>query len=112
MNKMGLNVLSGYEKSVLRYGKAKTKGDKAIEAICTREKMKSFLGCPVEQELPDGTTVEMTAEELVIASAIGDAIEKGSFEKVIAMMKATGQMDDAVSVVAKVDEDLMKRAIG
>lgn len=66
----------------------------------------------VSQTMPDGTQVEFTAEELIIASAIGDAIEKGSFDKVIAMMKASGQLEDAVSVVAKVDQDLLKRAIG
>lgn len=112
MNKIGMRVLSSYEKSVLRSGRPVTEGDRAIDAICTQEKLKAFLGSKVENVLEDGTVVESTAEEMVIAAAIGDAIEKGSFDKVLAMMKATKQLEDVASVVAKVDLDLEKRAIG
>lgn len=112
MDSIGMNVLSGYERSVLKSGKGKTKSDAMAEMACTREKLKAFLGAKVRQKLPDGTEVEFTAEELIIAAAIGDAVSKGSFDKVIAMMKASGQMDESVSVVAKVDQDLLKRSIG
>lgn len=112
MDSIGMNVLSAYERSVLKSGKGKTKSDGMAEAACTREKLKAFLGAKVSQRLPDGTQVECSAEELIIASAIGDAVSKGSFDKVIAMMKASGQMDESVSVVAKVDQDLLKRSIG
>lgn len=112
MNKIGMQVLSSYEKSVLRVGRPVTKGDKAIDEVCTQEKLKAFLGAKVESELQDGTVVVSTAEEMIIAAAIGDAIERGSFEKVLSMMKATKQLEDVASVVAKVDLDLEKRAIG
>ena len=112
MNRIGLQVLSAYDKSVLKVGRALTDGDRGIEAVCTQEKLKSFLGAKVQSELADGTVVESTAEEMIIASAIGDAIERGSFDKVLAMMKATKQLEDVASVVAKVDLDLEKRAIG
>lgn len=112
MDRIGMMVLSGYEKSVLKAGRGRTKGDAMAEAACTREKLRAFLGARVPQTMPDGTQVEFTAEELIIAAAIGDAVEKGSFDKVVAMMKASGQMEDSVSVVAKVDQDLLKRAIG
>ena len=90
MNELGLCVLSGYDRTVLR-GARKSKGDLVTEGLVNRQKARLLLGQTVQYQLGDGTVIEATAEELVLAAAIGDAIEKGSFEKAKAMYDLIGE---------------------
>ena len=112
-NDIGSKVLSSYEIGILR-GMRKRKSDEQVEALLTQEKLKKYLGCEISIRLADGTEVTSTAEEFIIASAISDAISKGSFEKMKTMMQLKGELDTSTNVVvnSKVDEDLLRRALG
>lgn len=114
MTKTGLKMLSSYEKAVISNKKGKTKGERAIEDAMTKETIKRMLHIPFSHRLEDGTEVVATAEECIVAAAIGDTMDKGSFEKVATMMKTTGEISNTIEVkgeVSLVDEDLAKRAL-
>lgn len=112
MNSFGSKVLSSYERGILK-GSKKSKADEITEACITRATVNRFLSCKITDELPDGTSVTATAEDFIVAAAIGDAIEKGSMDKVLTLMKVKGEVDPTQNtvIVSKVDEDLMKRAL-
>jgi len=113
MNKTGLKMLSSYEKNIYM-GKKPTKGDNLIKDKITAELIKKMLNIPFNMKLEDGTNVTATAQEFIIAAAIGDAIDKGSFDKVATMMKTTGELNNAVDgkiEISLVDKDLAKRAL-
>lgn len=113
MDVIGLKVLSSYEKGILR-GSKKTKADSKIEDMCTQVLIKRMLKQEISMPLNDGTTVTATAEQLIIAAAIGDAIHKGSFDKVATLLKTTGELtggSESKIEISFVDEDLAARAI-
>lgn len=106
-------MLSSYEKSIA-LNLPKTPADKKIADALTAETIKRMLKLPFALTMEDGTEVSATAEEFIVASAIGDAIERGSFDKVQTMMKTTGELSNAVEAkveVSLVDDDLAKRAL-
>lgn len=113
MKEIGLKMLSSYEKNIVL--KLKKSGmDKKIEEEMTKQTLKKMLNLPFAMKSEDGTEIQATALEFVIASAIEDAIQKGSFDKVTSMMKATGELTDRVEAnvnISLVDQDLAKRAI-
>lgn len=113
MNEIGEKVLSSYEKGVLK-GLKRRDGDKIIEDKSSKATIERMLGQQVKYEMEDGTEVTATAEELVVASAIGDAIEKGSFDKIKTMMQVKGELSGTEGVkveISLVDKDLEKRAL-
>lgn len=108
----GEAVLSSYELGILR-GNRKTASDEITEQQCFKQVLQNQLGVNIVKKLPDGTEVTATAMELVTASAINDAIEKGSIDKVASFMKVLGEFKEVTTEVniSQVDSDLEKRAI-
>lgn len=112
MNRIGYEFLSNYEKAIVK-GVKKSAGDLIVDDMNTKATIQRFLNTTAEIELEDGTTVRATAKEMIVASAIGDAIEKGSFDKVLTMMKTTGEADSGATEIhlSLVDKDLEDRAL-
>ena len=113
MKQAVIGILSPYEASIMRG----TKGSKAD--VLTSEKrtqaiMDNMLKSKGVVELDDGTTVEATIEELLIAAAINKELEQPKgLETVERLMKIRGELDDKVTEVnvSLVDKDLAQRAI-
>lgn len=112
MNKIGYEFLSNYEKAIMK-GVKKSTGDLIVEDMNTKATIQRFLNTKAQLELEDGTMVFATAKEMIIASAIGDAVEKGSFDKVLTMMKTTGEAESSATEIhlSLVDKDLEDRAL-
>lgn len=113
MKQAPMTVLSSYEASIIRG----TKGSKA-DALVSDKRTKAILDNMLSQkgivELPDGTTVEATIEEVLIASAINAELEKPKgLETIERLAKIRGELDDKVTEVnvSLVDKDLAKRAL-
>lgn len=112
--KVANEVLSRYEKSIL----ANTKGSKAD--ILTANKrtqaiVNAMLNAKAEAvELEDGTSVEPTIDEMLVAKALERELEnpKG-LETIEKLMKIRGELDDKATEVnvSLVDQDLAKRAL-
>lgn len=108
-----MQVLSGYERGIIG-GMKESERDKIVDGQRTRAILNNMIQTKIEQQLEDGTMVTSTVEELIIASAIQDAIDKGSMEKLMTFMKVKGEIKatDNIDVnISKVDEDLAKRAL-
>lgn len=109
-----MTVLSPYEASILR----KTKGSKADALVAdkrTKAILDNMLKCTGIVQLQDGTTVEASIEELLIASAINAELTKPKgLETVERLAKIRGELEDKVAEVnvSLVDKDLAKRALG
>lgn len=111
MTEIGFKVLSSYEQGVYS-GAKKSDGDKIVEDEKMCHLLTRMLNTKVHTVLKDGTTVTGTAKELVVAAAIGDAIHKGSMEKLKTLMTIKGEMKETSEVsLSLVDNDLIKRAI-
>lgn len=109
-----LAILSPYEASIIR-GTQKSKADVLTEGKRTQAIVNNMLKCKDIVELPDGTSVEVTIEELLIATSIQKELEnpKG-LETVEKLMKIRGELEDKGEVqlnVSLVDKDLAKRAL-
>lgn len=114
MKQAKLAVLSSYEASILSHTDKKSRASAITASKRTKAIMDSFLGCSGVMELGDGTSVEASIEELLIASAIAEELRhpKG-LETVERLAKIRGEVEDkAVDVnVSLVDKDLQRRAL-
>ena len=112
---IGTKVLSPYEIGILK-SISKRKSDLIVEKALTKTKLDAYLNSEIVTELEDGTSVTMTAEDMIIVSAINDAINYGSFDKVKTLMELKGEIKGGnttnIMINSKVDEDLLNRAIG
>lgn len=113
MKQTPMAILSSYEASIIRG----TKGSKA-DAIVSDKRTKAILDNMLSQkgvvELEDGTSVEATIEEVLIASAINAELQRPKgLETIERLAKIRGEMEDRVTEVnvSLVDKDLAKRAI-
>lgn len=108
-----LKVLSSYERGIIG-GMKESERDKIIENQKTQALLNNMIQARVTQKLADGTEITASVEELIIASAIQDAIDKGSMEKLMTFMKAKGEIkaNEQLEVnISKVDKDLEERAL-
>lgn len=106
-------TLSPYERSILA-GTKNSRADTLTAEKRTQAIVNAMLNCKVELELEDGTSVEPTIDELLVAKSIQAELEKPKgLETVERLMKIRGESDDkATSVnVSLVDQDLAKRAV-
>lgn len=89
---VGYKVISSYERSLLK-GSKKSKGDALKEEQIVKTTLKAMLSQKVDYELDDGTSVIATPLELIIGSAINDAIKNGSFKNVEIISRALNESD-------------------
>lgn len=113
MKKTAEILLSSYERALLN--------DKDLgiqKQFIENEKIKmtlnAMLNTKVSRKAKDGTTITASAIELMVASAVSDAIDKGSFAKlkdcaVLAGEKITEQTSNVN--LNLVDKNLLERAI-
>lgn len=113
MKKTAEILLSSYERALLN--------DKDLgiqKQFIENEKIKmtlnAMLNTKVSRKAKDGTTITASAIELMVASAVSDAIDKGSFTKlkdcaVLAGEKITEQTSNVN--LNLVDKNLLERAI-
>ena len=108
-----LKVLSSYERGIIG-GMKESERDKMVESQRTQAILNNMIKARVKHKLDDGTEITASVEELIIASAIQDAIDKGSMEKLMTFMKAKGEIkaNESLDVnISKVDKDLEERAL-
>lgn len=106
-------LLSSYETSIVK-GTKGSKADSIVGDKRTKAILDNMLKSKGVVELSDGTTVEASIEELLIASAINKELEEPKgLETIERLAKIRGEMNDtAVNVqLSLVDEDLRKRAL-
>lgn len=114
MNNIGDCLLSAYDKRKRR-GLPKSAGDKIIDDKKTKAILMNFLDTEVITELEDGTQVTATTREMIVGSAIKDAIEKGNIDKLQKFMVVQGEIDENANNqvnISLVDKDLEQRALG
>lgn len=114
MKNQPIALLSSYEASIVK-GVKNSKADSIIANKRTKAILDNMLQCSGIVELPDGTTVEATIEELLIASAINkELLEPKGLETVERLAKIRGEIEDTKATevrISLVDEDLAKRAL-
>ena len=113
MKDIGVVILSTYEKNILNK-KKNSKADLIIRDEKTLTVLQNMLDQKVTQKLEDGTSVNATAKELIIASAIRDAINKGSFDKLKVLLEITGEFKKEETHnlnISLVDQSLRERAL-
>lgn len=106
-------TLSPYERSILA-GTKESRANTLTAEKRTQAIVNAMLDCTVKLELPDGTTVEPTIDELLVARSIQTELERPKgLETVERLMKIRGEQDDKATEVnvSLVDQDLAKRAI-
>lgn len=107
-----LEVLSPYEASIIR-GTRNSKADLIVKEQKTKAVLDSMLGLKT-MVLIDGTEVEASIEEILVASAISEELAhpKG-LETIERLAKIRGEISDKpIEVnVSLVDKDLAQRAI-
>lgn len=113
MKQAPLEVLSPYEASIIR-GTRGSKADLIVSEQRTKRILDNMLGTKTSVILEDGTEVEASIEEILVASAISEELAhpKG-LETLERLAKIRGEMSDKpIEVnVSLVDKDLAKRAI-
>ena len=113
MKQAPMAILSPYEASIVR-GTKNSSADIIISEKRTKAILDNMLACKGVVELEDGTQVEATIEELLIASAISKELEQPKgIETIEKLAKIRGELDDKVTEVSVslVDKDLAKRAL-
>ena len=106
-------TLSPYESSILR-GTKGSKADVLVADKRTQTILNNMLSAKKVVTLEDGTSVEASIEELLIASAINAELEKPrGLETIERLAKIRGELDDKVTEVSisLVDKDLAQRAL-
>ena len=107
-----LEVLSPYEASIIR-GTRGSKADLIVKEQRTKAVLDNMLGLKTKV-LIDGTEVEATIEEILVASAISEELAhpKG-LETIERLAKIRGEISDKPMEVnvSLVDSDLAKRAL-
>ena len=109
-----LATLSSYDASIIR-GTRGSKADAIVKDKRTQTILNNMLNCQGTCELEDGTTVEASIEEILIAKAIKTEMEnpKG-LETIERLAKIRGEIGEQKTIdvnVSLVDMDLAKRAI-
>lgn len=107
---VGYKVISQYERSIIK-GSRKSKADALIEKKIVRETLKNMLSSEVDYELPDGTSVLATPLDLILSSAINDAIKNGSFEKVKTIASILGEDFETKEKTLNVNLSLVDRGL-
>ena len=112
MKQAPLEVLSPYEASIIR-GTRGSKADLIVKDQRTKAVLDNMLGLKTKV-LIDGTEVEATIEEILVASAISEELAhpKG-LETIERLAKIRGEVSDKPMEVnvSLVDSDLAKRAL-
>ena len=113
MKQAPLEVLSPYEASIIR-GTRNSKADLIVKDQRTKAVLDNMLGLKTTVQLEDGTAVEATIEEILVASAISEELAhpKG-LETIERLAKIRGEVSDKPMEVnvSLVDSDLAKRAL-
>ena len=113
MKQAPMAMLSSYEASIIR-GTKNSKGDVLVAEKRTKAILDNMLKCTGVVQLDDGTTVEATIEEILVASAINKELtQPKGLETIERLAKIRGELDDKVAEVnvSLVDKDLAKRAL-
>lgn len=113
MKQQAIATLSSYEASIIR-GTKGSKADALTADKRTKSIMDSMLGCTSVVKLPDGTDVEASIEELLIAGAISKELrEPKGLETIEKLARIRGEVEDKVVDVnvSLVDKDLAQRAL-
>lgn len=109
-----LATLSPYEASILK-GTKNSKADAIVADKRTRAILDNMLNCKCMTKLPDGTDVEASIEELLIAGAISYELHnpKGleTIERLAKIRGEVGEKNAMEVSVSLVDKDLSQRAI-
>lgn len=110
--KFGTSVLSIYEQNIIS-NCVKSKGDKISENSKTLSILNCMLDSKIPTKLEDGTTINPSALELIIASAINNAIKKGDLENLKTIMELKGEFKKEETHnlnINFVDKSLLERA--
>lgn len=113
MKQTPMALLSSYETSIIK-GTKGSRADALTKDKRTKAILDNMLQCKGTVELADGTTVEASIEELLIASAINKELEEPKgLETIERLAKIRGEMDEKVIDVnvSLVDKDLARRAL-
>ncbi len=113
MKQAPMSLLSPYEASIIR-GTKNSKADVLTAEKRTKTILDNMLQCKGTVQLEDGTNVEASIEELLIARAISEELTKPKgLETVERLMKMRGELEEkSVEVnVSLVDKDLASRAL-
>lgn len=109
-----LKLLSKSERTLVKNRK-KGEVDKLAKTAIVKNTLLNYLNTEIVETLPDGTTVTHTALEMIVASAITDAINKGSLNNLVTLSNLLGEnivdKKDINVNVSLVNQELRERAL-
>ena len=113
MNKVGFKLLSKSEQAIAK-GSKKGYADLLAEGSVIKGTLTKMLGVEISDTLEDGTEINATAIDMIVAATIADAYENPSTTKLKDLTAIMGELKEKVDIqsnLSKVDEDLQARAI-